>query len=126
MISRVYRMAQILSFKWDKQIGPILCLQVFDKKFSLCACHRLPERSIKCFGLEKYFCSRCLGILFGGITGLVFISLNFHISILYAIILVLPLIVDGLTQAAGMRESTNLLRLITGILFGFSLMGVRF
>jgi uncharacterized membrane protein len=119
-------MTQMISFRWDNQIGPIISLDIFDRKFSVCACHRLPERSIKCFGLEKYFCSRCLGILFGGIIGFVFTSLNFYIPILYAIVLVIPLIVDGLTQAAGMRESTNLLRLVTGLLFGFSLIGVRF
>jgi len=119
-------MTQIFSFNWDSHIGPVISLHIFDKKFSFCTCHRLPERSIKCFGLEKFFCSRCLGILFGGTLGLVFISLNFHIPVPYAIVLVLPLIVDGLSQSAGMRESTNLLRLVTGILFGFSLMGVKF
>jgi len=119
-------MTQRINFNWDNQIGPILSLYIFDRKLSLCACHRLPERSIKCFGLEKYFCSRCLGILFGGIIGFIFTSLGFHIPISYAIILVIPLIVDGMSQAAGMRKSTNLLRLVTGILFGFALIGVRF
>jgi uncharacterized membrane protein len=119
-------MAQLIKFRWDKQIGPIVSLQIFNKQFAFCACHRLPERSIKFFGLEKFFCSRCLGILFGGFIGFLFIIFNFHIPISYAIILMIPLIVDGLTQAAGMRESSNLLRLVTGLLFGFALMGVKF
>jgi len=118
-------MTQIVRFTWDNQIGPVIRFHILNRNFSLCACHRLPERSIKCFGLEKFFCSRCIGIFFGGIIGIGFITFNVHIPISSAIVLIIPLIVDGLTQAAGLRESTNVLRLLTGVLFGFALIGVK-
>jgi len=43
--------------------------KMFNKELGFCLCHRLEERSIKFLGLEKYFCSRCLGILLGGFFG---------------------------------------------------------
>lgn len=118
-------MTQIIRIYWDDRIGPVIRFNILNRNFSLCACHRSPERSIRCFGLEKYFCSRCLGIFFGGIIGFGCTIFGVHIPISYALVLIIPLIADGLTQAAGMRKSTNVLRLVTGVLFGFALIGVK-
>lgn len=40
--------------------------------------------------------------------------------LLFALALMLPLIVDGLTQLVGFRMSNNQLRLISGVLFGIA------
>jgi uncharacterized membrane protein len=41
-------------------------------------------------------------------------------SLIFAVAFMLPLIVDGLTQLVGYRESNNQLRLLTGVLFGIA------
>jgi uncharacterized membrane protein len=81
----------------------------------------MKDRSIWFFGLEKIFCSRCLGILLGGIIGLIPIILQYQIEFFWSILLLLPLSIDGLLQALTQHESNNVLRLITGCLFGIGL-----
>jgi uncharacterized membrane protein len=107
--------------EWDSNIGPILFLNIQNYKFGFCFCHRMKERSIWFFGLEKIFCSRCLGILFGGIIGLIPVIYHHQIEFFWSILLLLPLCIDGLLQALTHHESNNALRLITGFLFGFGL-----
>ena len=103
---------------WDKKIGPVLIVNIHDKIFGLCLCHRKPERSIAFFGLERYLCARCLGLLFGGTLGLVLNQFNFFIPLFFSLILLIPLLIDGFSQAFQMRESNNRLRVVTGFLFG--------
>ena len=108
-------------YVWDDEIGPILYLYFKHKKIGLCFCHRRKERSIWFFGLENYFCSRCLGILIGLFIGLMCRLYFTSFPVLWAIIMVIPLIVDGFSQLFNYRESNNAIRLITGILFGFGM-----
>jgi len=88
-------------------------------------CHRKPERSFK-LG-KRYFpvCSRCTGIYIGAFTYYivvywVFIEYNW-VTILYAILMVVPTFLDGLTQLLLPRESKNLLRFSTEIIAGIGL-----
>ena len=74
-------------------------------KWSNLICHRLPERSFFIKGHQFPVCARCTGF---------YISLA--ILVLGGIFLCMPFIVDGFTQYWGFRQSTNLLRLITGLL----------
>ena len=96
-------------------------LNINNRTFALCFCHQIKERSIWCFGLEHFLCSRCLGILFGGTIGLAFVLFQYRIGIVWALILMLPLIIDGCLQALHYRESNNILRLTKGFLFGVGL-----
>jgi uncharacterized membrane protein len=90
------------------------------KKFGLCFCHHRPDRSIWFFGLEKYLCARCFGIILG--FGLALIINQWRsFDLFIAFFLIIPLLLDGFTQAFGLRESNNLLRLITGVLMGFAI-----
>ena len=90
------------------------------KRILFCLCHHLPERSIKFFGIENYLCARCFGLLVGTILG--FITLIFyHIPFLVSILFLIPLIIDGFTQAFSTYESTNPRRFITGLIFGLAL-----
>jgi len=86
-------------------------------------CHQLPSRSWFLFGYQVALCQRDVafyGSLFLG--GLLFAlhrqlrPLNWRLFLLA----VAPMAVDGLTQLVGLRESTWLLRSITGALFGFA------
>ncbi len=107
---------------WKKGIGPLLTITIKKRKLSFCLCHHLPERSIKFFGIEKYLCSRCFGLVVGLIIGLLFKYLITPIPFSAGIILMLPLIIDGATQFFGWRKSNNFLRFTTGILFSFGAM----
>lgn len=80
------------------------------------SCHSKEERSFKFFHHNFSVCARCTGILIGMlITPLVTLA---EFNYLYLIILIIPLIVDGLIQHKTSYESNNIKRLITGLLFG--------
>ncbi|MBU0762598.1 MAG: DUF2085 domain-containing protein [Candidatus Altiarchaeota archaeon] len=85
-------------------------------------CHQLSERSFTLWDSKLGVCARCVGIYFGLLFGCVFYRLiNPKGAIPTRWILlasVAPLFFDGVTQFIGLRESTNLLRFITGFLFG--------
>jgi len=89
-------------------------------------CHRIPERTFKL--KERYFplCARCTGIWISGISFLLFVAffpITYDIGklTLLAIVLILPMIIDGTTQLFGMRNSNNIIRFCTGLLGGISL-----
>lgn len=87
-------------------------------------CHQKPERSFFWKGKQFPVCARCTGIYLGYLSFPLFnfevISLSSWISILLCV----PTIVDGLTQAFCKRESNNVLRLITGLIAGVGLMAL--
>ena len=107
-----------ISYGWKKGIGPVLYVETKKKKICFCLCHHKKDRTVKFFGLEKYLCSRDLGILFGAIAGTALYFLGYRMGILAAIALATPMVVDGTTQLMGWRKSNNLLRLATGFMFG--------
>jgi len=88
-------------------------------------CHRLPDRSFKIKG--KYFpiCSRCTGLYLSAISFYIYAMFTVIIynsnMIILAILLAIPILVDGFTQLVGVRESNNKLRFITGLCGGLSL-----
>lgn len=87
-------------------------------------CHGLPERSLLLFGIPMPICARCVGIYLGMLAGiLAFMALPWvseRLMRIAAFIAVTPLAIDGLTQLAGLRESTNPLRLATGLTAGLA------
>lgn len=107
-----------LEYNWDNSIGPILYITIKNRKIGLCFCHKKKDRSIPFFGLENFFCSRCLGIFLGFLIGSIISQFFLFISVNWAILFTIPLIFDGLTQLIHLRESNNKLRFITGIFFG--------
>ncbi len=110
-----------VNYVLNEELGPVLYLTIRKKTLGLCLCHRQEDRSVKFFGIEKYLCSRCLGILLGGISSIILNYLGFYLNFIFAIILFIPLVIDGSLQFFNMRESNNITRLVTGYLFGFSL-----
>lgn len=88
------------------------------------SCHRKAERSFFWRGRQFPVCARCTGIYIGY---LFFPFFNFdllYISSGLSFVLMVPTIVDGLTQAYMNRESTNFIRLTTGILGGAGAMSL--
>lgn len=85
-------------------------------------CHGLPSRSLELFGTTMPLCARCVGIYAGLLMGIlafwVMPLLRERVMRPVAFIAVTPLAIDGLTQLAGLRESTNELRIATGITAG--------
>lgn len=80
-------------------------------------CNKKPNRAPKLFGHPFILCWRCTGILIGGIISMMVpLSRNY----LLFLFLVLPLLIDYGTQWLKWRESTNILRAITGVLCGFA------
>ncbi|SEK23806.1 Uncharacterized membrane protein [Methanobrevibacter gottschalkii] len=88
-------------------------------------CHRKPERSFHIYGYQFPVCTRCTGFyitmfLYFGYTYFFFVDYTIHV-ILLAMLLLIPTVIDGLTQLMGHRESNNNLRFITGLMGGLSL-----
>lgn len=87
-------------------------------------CHQLPFRSLYFNDIQMPVCARDLSIYVATALGLAYFRLKglgdkeFKISYVLVVLLFLPTAIDGLTQLFGWRESTNLLRLITGFPYG--------
>ncbi|MGG4495681.1 DUF2085 domain-containing protein [Brevibacillus reuszeri] len=83
---------------------------------SFIPCHRLPSRSIYLNGKQIPLCARCMAILLGYLTlpALFLMPLPFWVGVLLQV----PMLADGFTQYKKWRESTNWLRVVTGLLSG--------
>lgn len=79
-------------------------------------CHNLCTRTFKIKKRYLPICSRCTGIYVGMYLSILKFLLEYNA--LYSIILMLPLIIDGLTQYMSSYVSSNARRFITGCLFG--------
>lgn len=94
----------------------------------LLACHGIPERCLRVRGRPMRICARCTGIYLGYLALLGFAWQFWQEGTLPRpwpmLLLHLPLLADGLTQAAGWRQSTNALRLLTGVLAGVGQVGL--
>lgn len=87
-------------------------------------CHGKVERSLELFGVPMPICARCTGIYAGLLAGLfafwIIPVLSEKAMRMTAFAALIPLAVDGLTQATGLRESTNGLRIATGVVAGLA------
>lgn len=82
-------------------------------------CHGMPARSFELFGAAMPICARCTGIyigLFAGVlAALVLPWVEERVMRMWALVAAAPMAIDGITQLIGLRESTNALRIATGL-----------
>lgn len=87
-------------------------------------CHGKVERCLELFGTPMPICARCVGIYVGMLAGIVAFwavpLLRERVMRIVAFVCAAPLAIDGLTQLAGLRESTNDLRIATGLVAGLA------
>lgn len=85
-------------------------------------CHQKTERSFYLNSNQMPFCSRCTAIWIGLVVGLgfmVFYSINLDEKFIFVIIIgLVPIGIDGVGQLLMLWESTNIMRVITGLLIG--------
>jgi len=87
-------------------------------------CHQMPQRSLFIFDHQMPVCARCTGIYLAlASTGIVLSILLYlttikPLPIWIFLLFLLPLAIDGGTQLIGLRQSTNIIRLLTGSLAG--------
>ena len=85
-------------------------------------CHGIPERCFYLWNVPMPICARCTaiyaGLILSFVVYLILPRMREQVArmVLYAALV--PMAVDGLTQLAGLRLSTNSLRLETGLLVG--------
>jgi uncharacterized membrane protein len=89
-------------------------------------CHQKRERTLRVGELYLPVCARDTGIYIGFFLGYLLLPLRNKRSrgppdLLISFIMILPLIVDSLTQNLGLRVSMNEIRLISGLFFGTAL-----
>jgi len=87
-------------------------------------CHGKVERCLELFGAPMPICARCVGIYGGMLLGILAFwavpLLREKVMRGVAIAAAVPLALDGLTQLTGLRESTNELRIATGVIAGLA------
>jgi uncharacterized membrane protein len=85
---------------------------------SFVPCHRMPSRSLVFRGKHLPLCARCTAILVGYLAIPLLLAFHMMLPLSLGVLLQLPMIVDGFTQQWKWRESTNALRVATGLLSG--------
>lgn len=85
-------------------------------------CHQKSERSFFINDNQMPFCARCTAIFLGfaiGIGFMIYFKVRLNIKFLFLMLLgFVPIGIDGLGQLFGFWESSNLSRVITGLLIG--------
>jgi uncharacterized membrane protein len=85
-------------------------------------CHQKAERSLFINGNQMPFCSRCTAIWFGIAIGLgimLFFTITLNEKFIFFIFLCfVPIGIDGVGQLFHLWESTNIIRIITGLIAG--------
>ncbi len=87
------------------------------------ACHRRPDRSFIIRGRQFHLCARCTGLMIGLLLAPVPILLGAAL-VPFACAATAALLIDGVTQYAKLRTSTNILRFGTGVATSASLFAV--
>lgn len=79
----------------------------------------MPERSFFFHGYQLPVCARCTGIIIGELSGIILCLFRLITPLWVCIGFIGIMAIDGGLQAKGILESTNLRRLVTGLLSGY-------
>jgi uncharacterized membrane protein len=102
----------------DKKTKRWMALMNFGARLG---CHQMPDRSFSYEGYQFPVCARCTGVIIGELVSIITILCALKISLVYAAVMIVPLVVDGGLQYINIWKSNNLRRIITGIFAGFGL-----
>lgn len=92
-----------------------------------CGCHQRPERSFYVKGYQMPVCARCLGVDIGYLLGIIlYVKFGFQKLKTFAFAGMIAMFTDWFLQAVHIKESTNVRRLLTGIVGGIGLVVVYF
>jgi uncharacterized membrane protein len=87
-------------------------------------CHQIPERTLQLAGNPMAVCSRCFGVYFGLLGGILVYPIWRRLDEIEAIprfwlfLSLIPITVDWSLTIFGIWENTHLSRLVTGIILG--------
>ncbi len=87
-------------------------------------CHQMPERSLHLAGDQMAVCSRCFGVYFGLLFGILIYPLwrtideIEPISRFWLFLALIPITVDWLLTVFGIWENTHFSRFLTGLILG--------
>ena len=86
-------------------------------------CHQIPTRSFWIVGSNLGVCARCFGLYISFLSTWLLLVVRFkrHFLWKWGIVLIIPILLDGITQTLGLRMSTNYFRFSTGVLGGAGL-----
>lgn len=84
-------------------------------------CHQKPERSFFYKNYQFPLCARCVGITIGFLITLILLFFKYYIDFWLSLFLTAIMFLDWLIQFLNIKQSTNIRRLITGIIGGFGI-----
>jgi uncharacterized membrane protein len=124
---RVWVVTSAVVLVW---IGLILAAPLFEAssiyQFFSYICHQIPERSLHIDGHPMAVCSRCFGVYFGLLAGIVAYPLIRPIdeiepvARIWLFLSLIPITVDWSLTIFGIWENTHVSRFVTGMILGVS------
>lgn len=87
-------------------------------------CHQRADRSFFIGKFQFPLCARCTGIVISSLVALI-LNRKIRMNNKVAVMMTIPMIIDGSIQYFKIQESTNRRRLITGLLGGFGTITIR-
>jgi uncharacterized membrane protein len=87
-------------------------------------CHQMPERSFFIKGYQFPVCARCTGVAIASIAACI-LFLRYPLDWIFCIGLCAVMFLDWFVQWKGVKESTNIRRLITGLIGGYGCMTLQ-
>jgi uncharacterized membrane protein len=89
-------------------------------------CHQMPERSLYLAGGQMAVCSRCFGVYFGLLVGVLVypawrsLDETEPIPRVWLFLSLIPITIDWALTVFGIWENTHVSRVVTGVILGFA------
>ena len=87
-------------------------------------CHQMAERSFFYKGYQFPVCARCTGVIIASLAAIILFFI-YRISIKMAVLFSGIMFLDWFIQYLGIKDSTNIRRLVTGLIGGYGFMTLQ-